>query len=74
MSANTLAILMNDEIAIDLSQFPFADGQYADGQEANEVADVNQTWHYIELGDNNTNVAQEQYLNTHPEVLEYTIL
>jgi hypothetical protein len=72
---NTLAILINDENDLDLSQFPYQPGQFADGEEANEVADVNQTWLYVELGDSNdTTAAQEQYLDTHPSVLEYTIL
>ncbi len=74
---NTLAILVNDDqiASLDLSQFPYQPGQFADGTEANEVADVNQTFVYVNLGEEtDTTAAQEQYLNTHPAVVEYSIV
>lgn len=76
MDANELYILIeNSNLNQDiLVGFPYLDGQFYSHEEDNEIADVNQTWLVIDLGSKtDTTTAQEQFLNSLPAVIEYTI-
>lgn len=57
-----------------LACFPYMPDQYESHLEDDEVADANRTWIIIDLADRtDTTTAQEQFLNTKSEFIEYTI-
>lgn len=76
MENSELCILVeNKNLNSDLlAFFPFLTDQHECGQEDDEVADTNRTWIIIDLADRtDTTTAQEQFLNSKPEIIEYSI-
>lgn len=76
MENSELCILIeNENLNRDLlAGFPYLSGQFECGQEDDQVADTNRTWIIIDLADRtDTTTAQEQFLNSKSEIIEYTI-
>lgn len=77
MASNRLMVLIEaEDLNSDvLAGFPYLPDQFSDGYEDNEVADTDQVWLVVNLGDHaDTTTAQEQYLDSRDEVIEYCIV
>lgn len=77
MASNRLMVLIEaEDLNSDvLAGFPYLLDQFSDGYEDNEVADTDQVGLVVNLGDHaDTTTAQEQYLDSRDEVIEYCIV
>lgn len=73
MENSELCVKVNNASTDTLVGFPYLDGQFFGGEEDDETDD-DCSWLIIDLADaKDTTTAQEQFLNTNKNVLEWTI-